>query len=75
MNKKLLKAHKRKVERAKARKKISEPDLRTPEEIKAAREASRPRGGHGNGPDLGRSAPLARGNRSNVTGGAAKVDA
>lgn len=75
MNKKLLKAHKRKVERAKARKKISEPDLRTPEEIKAAREASRPKIGHGNEFQQVRSAPSARGHRSGATASAAKVDA
>src|SRR4029077_17848186 len=41
MNKRLLKRHKRHVARAKERVKLSEPDLRTPEQIKAAREASR----------------------------------
>jgi hypothetical protein len=41
---KLLKRHKRQVARAKERVKVSEPDLRTPEQIKAAREASRPFG-------------------------------
>jgi hypothetical protein len=40
----LEKRHKRKVARAKARVKVSEPDVRTPEQIKAAREASRPAG-------------------------------
>lgn len=41
MNKRLLKRHKRQVARAKERVKLSEPDVRTPEQIKAAREASR----------------------------------
>ncbi len=41
MNKRLLKRHKRQVTRAKERVKLSEPDLRTPEELAAAREASR----------------------------------
>jgi len=41
MNKRLLKRHKRQVARAKARVKLSEPDLRTPEQLAAAREASR----------------------------------
>jgi hypothetical protein len=41
MNKRLLKRHKRQVSRAKERVKLSEPDLRTPEQLKAAREASR----------------------------------
>ncbi len=38
----LLKRHKRQVLRAKERGKVSEPDLRTPEQIKAAKEESRP---------------------------------
>lgn len=42
MTQRLLKRHKRKVSRAKGQSKVSEPDLRTPEQIKAAREVSRP---------------------------------
>jgi hypothetical protein len=41
MNKRLLKRHKRQVSRARERVRLSEPDLRTPEQLKAAREASR----------------------------------
>ena len=41
MNKRLLKRHQRQVARAKERIKLSEPDVRTPEELAAAREASR----------------------------------
>ena len=41
MNKRLEKRHKRQVARAKQRVKMSEPDLRTPEQLAAAREASR----------------------------------
>ena len=41
MNKRLLKRHKRQVSRAKERVRVSEPDLRTPEQLSAAREASR----------------------------------
>ena len=41
MNKRLLKRHKRQVSRAKERVRLSEPDLRTPEQLAAAREASR----------------------------------
>jgi hypothetical protein len=41
MNKRLLKRHKRQVARAKERVKLSAPDLRTPEQLAAAREASR----------------------------------
>jgi hypothetical protein len=45
MDKRLEKRHKRKVARAKLHSKTSEPDVRTPEEIRAAREASRPKTG------------------------------
>lgn len=41
MNKRILKRHKRQVSRAKERVKVSEPDMRTPEQLTAAREASR----------------------------------
>ncbi len=41
MNKRLLKRHKRQVARARERVKLSEPDLRTLEQLAAAREASR----------------------------------
>ncbi len=45
MDKRLLKRHKRQVLRAKERVRVSEPDVRTPEQLRAAREASRPGGG------------------------------
>ena len=41
MNKRLAKRHKRQVARAKERVKVSEPDVRTPEQLAAARESSR----------------------------------
>jgi hypothetical protein len=41
MDKRLLKRHKRQVSRARQHVKVSEPDLRTPEQISAAREVSR----------------------------------
>ena len=41
MNKRLLKRHKRQVSRAKKQVRLSEPDVRTPEQLTAAREASR----------------------------------
>ena len=41
MNKRLEKRHKRQVARAKQKVKLSEPDVRTPEQVAAAREASR----------------------------------
>jgi hypothetical protein len=42
MDKRLAKRHKRQVTRARERVKVSEPDVRTPEQIEAARELSRP---------------------------------
>ena len=41
MNKRLLKRHKRQVARAKERIRLSEPDVRPPEQVRAARGASR----------------------------------
>lgn len=41
MNKRLEKRHKRQVARAREKVKISEPDVRTPEQVAAAREVSR----------------------------------
>ena len=41
MNKRLDKRHKRQVARGRERGKLSEPDVRTPEQLAAAREASR----------------------------------
>lgn len=41
MDKRLQKRHKRQVARARERVKVSEPDLRTPEQLAAARELSR----------------------------------
>lgn len=50
MNKRIQKRHDRKVARAKQRVRLSEPDLRTPEQVRAAREASRPAAGRRNDP-------------------------
>ena len=41
MDNRIRKRHERQVSRAKARVRLSEPDLRTPEQVAAAREASR----------------------------------
>jgi hypothetical protein len=41
MNKRLMKRHKRQVTRAREKGKQTEPDLRTPEQVAAAREISR----------------------------------
>jgi hypothetical protein len=48
MDKQIRKRHKRQVLRARARISRSEPDVRTPEQVRAAREASRPGGLRGN---------------------------
>ena len=50
MDKRLAKRHKRQVMRAKKHSKLSEPESRTPKEIRAAREASRPPGIRRNDP-------------------------
>lgn len=47
MDKRVAKRHKRQVARAKLNSKTSEPDVRTHEQIEAAREASRPDAGRG----------------------------
>src|ERR1700686_4917198 len=57
MDKRLAKRHKRQVERAKEKVKVSEPDVRTPEQIEAAREASRPDLSRGNSPKIADTGP------------------
>ena len=42
MDKRVAKRHKRQVSRERGRLRLSEPDLRTPEQVKVAREAGRP---------------------------------
>jgi hypothetical protein len=74
MDKRLAKRHKRQVSRAKERVKLSEPDLRTPEQIKAAREASRPDGGRSIEGNVRNSTPSFRGSQTRGTGSAAKTD-
>jgi hypothetical protein len=75
MNKRLLKRHKRQVSREKARVRLSEPDLRTPEQVAAAREASRAVAGHRNDPHTHFSALNNRGHGSPTTTTASKSDA
>ena len=75
MDKRLAKRHKRQVTRAKEKVRLSEPDLRTPEQIKAARDASRAAVTRGAGADAPGSAPAFRNSsRPPMTGGAAKTD-
>jgi len=73
MDKRLLKRHKRKVARAKENIKLSEPDLRSPEEIKAARDASRATQGPGQGPSAQGSAASFRNRAATGTGSSAKT--
>jgi hypothetical protein len=47
MNKRLEKRQKRQVARARKRLRVSAPDLRTPEQLRAVREANRALVGHG----------------------------
>jgi len=75
MDKRLAKRHKRQVARARANVKTSEPDLRTPEQIEADREASRAASGaRGDQPKLAAasSRPM-RHNPAIATGSAAKT--
>lgn len=75
MDKRLAKRHKRQIARAKAHVKLSEPDLRTPEQIKAAREASRPTGDRGGEANIHTPASSFRGGKAAGTHTAAKTDA
>ena len=73
MDKRLTKRHKRQVARARERVQVSEPDVRTPEEIEAAREASRPDISRGTNPGPHGAAQPVRSNRATSTGSAAKT--
>jgi hypothetical protein len=75
VDKRLQKRHKRQVARAKEHVSVSEPDLRTPEQIKAAKEASRPAGGSTTGPNMSNSALSFRGSPARAPGSASKTDA
>ncbi|MEQ1949536.1 MAG: hypothetical protein ABL995_20260 [Bryobacteraceae bacterium] len=61
-----MKRHKREFSKTRGQVKLSEPDVRTPEQIKAAREASRPAGGR-NDSTAAHMAP--RGNQAGPTRG------
>jgi hypothetical protein len=74
MDKRLLKRHKREVSRAKSQVKISEPDVRTPEQVKAAREASRPAGDRTDGTNVNIAPRGPRSGPARGTGSAAKTD-
>jgi hypothetical protein len=74
MDKRLAKRHRIQVSRAKARVRLSEPDLRTPEQIKAAREAGRAANGQRNGADAHKSVLSLRNRAATATSSAAKTD-
>jgi hypothetical protein len=75
MDKRILKRHKRQVARAKARVRLSEPDLRTPEQLRAAREASRPAAGRRDGPHASYLTPPTRNHAGLAAHSTAKADA
>lgn len=75
MDKRLQKRHKRQVARAKANVKISEPDVRSHEEITAAREASQAGTSGHNTLGLPSSGGATRGRGASVVHSAAKADA
>jgi hypothetical protein len=74
MNKRLLKRHKRQVSRAKARVRLSEPDLRTPEQLSAAREAGRSAVARRSGAPAPYSTPSTRNQAGHAISSAAKAD-
>ena len=74
MDKRLAKRHKREVASARSRIKLSEPDVRTPEQIKAAKEASRPESNRGDTHNATAPARPFRSSPGTTTGSAAKTD-
>jgi len=74
MDKRLQKRHKRQVSRAKERVKLSEPDVRTAEQVRAAREATRPAAGRRNDPLAHYSAPSIRKHAGPAPQSTAKAD-
>jgi hypothetical protein len=75
LNKRLLKRHKRQVARAKEHVKLSEPDVRTPEQITAAREAGRSAGGSRGGSEAPGAMPSIRKQSGAAARSPAKADA
>jgi hypothetical protein len=74
MDKRLQKRHKRQVARAKEHVKLSEPDLRTPEQVKAAKEAARAASGHRTDSNAHLPTASTRGHAGPATHSAAKTD-
>ena len=75
MDKRIAKRHKRHVARAKANVKVSEPDMRTHEEIAAAREASQAGTTGHNTLGVASSAASTRGRAVSAAHSASKADA
>jgi hypothetical protein len=75
MDKRLAKRHKRQVSRDKGKVRLSEPDLRTEEQIAAARDASRHQSARGNQPKVAASGQGFRNALATSTGSAAKTGA
>ena len=74
MDKRLAKRHKRQVARAQEQKKVSEPDVRTQEELEAARAASMTNSGITSPGKVSASAGPTR-RAGSGTGSAARTDA
>jgi hypothetical protein len=74
MDKRLAKRYKRQVARAKEHVKLSEPDVRTPEQIEAAKEASRPDTSRGNVAKVAATGRSFRNRLATATGSGAKTD-
>ncbi|MEJ7607688.1 MAG: hypothetical protein WKF37_15795 [Bryobacteraceae bacterium] len=74
MDKRLEKRHKRQVERSKMKVKVSEPDVRTHEEIEAARDASRADSSRAGNVKLSASPGSFRNSAASSKGSAAKTD-
>ena len=70
----LLKRHKRQVARAKDKVRLSEPDVRTQEQLEAARAASQPEGGWRKGVHPNYGKPPARKDPDPAAEGLAKPD-
>jgi len=74
MDKRAEKRHKRQVARAKKKVRLSEPDVRTPEQIEAARQASGLHSSRGNKPEVAIPGRSFRSSVATRTGSAAKTD-
>lgn len=73
MDKRLAKRHKRQVARKREQIKVSEPDVRTPEQIQADRDASRATVDHVSTNTALGANPGSRSNRPPASGSAAKT--